>query len=96
MKVAHPGSLPTASWQQQAQFILELLVDLGGRALFRTIREHTGLSDEQLANALALLNSQGYVSCRVRMDRLVLYSVTALGMETVDLLQDLGQGFAAR
>jgi hypothetical protein len=94
MHLAHPGSLPAATCQKQAQFILELLVDLGGRALFRTIRDHARLPDERLANALALLSSQGYVSCRIRIDQLVLYSVTELGMGTVDLLQDLGQGAA--
>ncbi len=85
----HAGNDPQAARSEQARFVLELLVDLGGRVLYRTIAEKVNLREAQLADALRYLNQTGYVACRIRMDRLVLYQVTNLGMDAVDMLQDL-------
>lgn len=85
----HVENDPQVARCQQARFVLELLVDLGGRALYRTIEKKTNLHGAQLRDALRYLNLAGYVACRIRMDRHVLYQVTNFGMDMVDLLQDL-------
>jgi hypothetical protein len=87
--VKHIGNDPQATRSEQARFVLELLVDIGGRALYRTVEEKSNLRPDQLRDALRYLNQTGYVSFRIRMDRLVLYQVTMLGMDTLDVLQDL-------
>lgn len=87
----HIGNDPQATRSEQARFVLELLVDLGGKALHRTIVHHVNLRENQVRDALRYLNQTGYVACRIRMDRLVLYQLTILGMDAIDLLQDLDQ-----
>lgn len=74
---------------ERARDVLEQLVDVGGRCLYQTLAERTRMSEIQLRQALEYLNAHGYVGCRIRIDRKVVYYVTALGMNVVDLLQDL-------
>jgi DNA-binding HxlR family transcriptional regulator len=74
---------------ERARDVLEGLVDIGGRCLYQTLAARVRMSEIQLRQSLEYLNAHGYIGCRIRIDRKVVYYVTELGMNVVDLLQDL-------
>jgi predicted transcriptional regulator len=79
----------SARRMEQARLVLRLLSDLGSRCLFSALADRSNLSAPQLQTALDYLNSQGYIACRIRMDNRILYTVTFLGSDALDLLDEL-------
>lgn len=76
--------------QDQARRVLSLLSDLGGQGASTDIQARSQLTPRQLERALPWLDALEYVQCRVN-GRYVYWRITPLGLDAMDLVQELEQ-----